>query len=85
MENVAFSSLILENRKKLSLNGVGSIDFFSEECFKLTVNGCKLHIIGENLKVLSFNKEKGDFLAEGIFNEIKYGHKKQLFLKRIFK
>jgi hypothetical protein len=74
-----------ENRKKLSLSGVSSIDFFSDNCFKLTVNDCKMQILGDNLKVLVFNKEKGDFLAEGKINEVKFNYKKQPLIKRIFK
>ena len=85
METNSVSTLILEQRKRLSISGVSSVDFFSDQCLKLTIGGSRAQIFGENLKVIAFAKEQGNFIAEGTFNEIKYNYKKPSILKRIFK
>ena len=77
--------LILEGRKNFSMTGVQTVDGFSEQCLKLTVSGNKVFIGGENIKITAFNKNTGNLSAEGLVNEIKYSHKKQPILKRLFK
>lgn len=78
-------SLLLENRKKLTMSRVESVDAFTEQTLTLTVVGDKVQIIGQKLKVVSFNKSSGALVVEGIVNEIKYNFKKPPFYKRIFK
>ena len=77
--------VILEGRKKLSMTGVQTVDGFSEQCLRLTVSGNKVIVNGENIKITAFNKSTGNLTAEGVVNEIKYTHKKQPVLKRLFK
>ena len=77
--------LIIEGRKRLSMTGVSSVDGFSEEYVKLTVNGSKVQILGNNIKITSFNKNNGNLTADGNFNQVKYDVKKEPILKRIFK
>lgn len=77
--------LVLEGRKKLLVSNVSSVDGFGEQFIKITINQTKVLISGENLKVVSYNQENGNFIAEGIINEIKYSYKKQPILKRLFK
>ena len=77
--------LVIEARKLLSLSGVETVDGFNEQMLKLTVNGTKMQILGENIKINSFNKANGNLCAQGNFLEIKYYHKKQPIMKRIFK
>ena len=79
------SSLNLDNRKRLTLTGVSSVDGFSEQFIKLTVGLDKLLVTGEGLKITAFNKANGNFICDGRINEIKYTGKKQPVLKRIFK
>ena len=79
------SKLLLEDRKKLTLSGVLSVDGFGDQYVKLSLYGCKLQVLGEKLKVVSFNKGTGALIVEGMVNEIKYNYKKQPLLKRIFK
>lgn len=78
-------SLLLEERKKLTMSGVSSVDGFAEQYVKLTVSDCKVQVNGEKLKVVSFNKSTGALVVDGFVNEIKYYTKKQPLLKRIFK
>ncbi len=83
--NFEGEKIILEDRKKLSMSGVSTVDGFSEQCLKLTVSGNKITVFGENLKITAFNKASGNLTAEGVVSEIKYNHKKVPFIKRIFK
>ena len=82
---VGQEKLVLEARKSLSLCGVQTVDGFNEQSLKLTVNDCKVLVVGENIKITAFNKSNGNFCAEGNFYEIKYSHKKTPMVKRIFK
>lgn len=77
--------LVLEGRKKLLVSNVSSVDGFGEQFIKITINQTKVLISGEKLKVVSYNQENGNFIAEGIINEIKYSYKKQPIIKRLFK
>ena len=77
--------LELDSRKHLFLSGVETVDGFNEQMLKLTINGNKLQIIGNNIKITSFNKANGNLNADGEFFEIKYNHKKEPIIKRIFK
>jgi HSP20 family molecular chaperone IbpA len=77
--------LTLENQKRIVLTSVLSVDGFSPENLKLTVNGKKVVITGNNIKITSFNKSSGDFRAEGDFVKISYEGKKVPVLKKIFK
>ena len=82
VENVRLS---LENKRLLTMTGVDSVDGFSEQFLLLTVAGEKVKISGEKIKISSYNKGNGNFVAEGVFSEIKYNQKKQSFIKRLFR
>ena len=82
---ISQEKLVLEARKYLSLCGVQTVDGFNEQTIRLTVNGSKVVVVGNNLKITAFNKANGNLIAEGEFNEIKYSHKKLPIVKRIFK
>ena len=77
-------SLILEQRKNLSINGVESVSSFSEVKITLILlGGERLQIIGTGLKIVGFSKTSGSFQAEGEFTGISYGGKG--FVAKIFK
>lgn len=78
-------TLTLDGRKRLSMTGVEAVDGFSESSLKLSVNGSKVLITGENIKISSFNKATGNLSADGNFSEIRYNYKKESFFKRAFK
>jgi len=78
-------SLLIENGKKLTLSKVDSVDAFSTEILRLTVNGKRMTFSGSGIKIISFNKEMGDFKAEGEFKEIKFDGAKIPIIKRLFK
>ncbi len=77
--------LVLDERKTISLTGVETVDGFNEQMLKLTINGSKLQILGENIKITAFNKATGNLCAQGNIFEIKYAHQKQPLVKRIFR
>ncbi len=84
-KNMEVQKLLLEDQKHLSLTSVEAVDSFSEQCLKLTVSGCKVIILGENLKISSFNQSAGTLSADGTVFEIKYAKKSQPLIKRLFK
>ena len=77
--------LCLDGRKKLSMSGVETVDSFSDQALKLTVSSNKVIITGDNIKITSYDKDKGLFNAEGNFLEIKYIKNKGSLVKRLFK
>ena len=79
------NTLLLEDRKKLTLSGVEAVNGFSECVINLTVKGESFKASGEKLKIVSFNKSNGNFIAEGEFVELKFGAKRTPLLKKIFK
>ena len=77
-------SVILEQRKDLSISGVDSVASFSEvKITLLLVGGDRMQILGTNLKIVGFSKSNGTFQAEGEFTGISYGGKS--FASKIFK
>ena len=85
MQNVEQNTLQLDNQKKLTMTGVVSVDTFSPNQLKLSLEGKSVVVCGDNLKVVNFNKSQGNLLVEGIVFEIKYLNKKPAIIKRIFK
>lgn len=83
--NVTQERLVIDARKLLTLTGVQTVDGFNEQSLRLTVNGTKVQISGDNIKITAFNKASGNLSAEGSFCEIKYCHNKKPLIKRIFK
>lgn len=73
MQDETNSLLTLENRSKLTMTGVESVDAFSDKCIRLTVSGVKLSIEGEKLKILSFSEGSGNFAASGEIAALRYG------------
>lgn len=70
------SILTIEQRKKISMTCVESVDAFSEEKILLTVAGQRVSIEGSKLKVLSFSQGSGSFAASGEVRSVRYGSSK---------
>ena len=77
--------LELQERKKLTMTGVDSVDGFNEEVLNLTVSGSKMKVSGEGIKITAYNKNSGELCAEGLFNEIKFSKKSVPLLRKFFK
>ena len=77
-------SVMLEQRKNLSVSGVESVSSFSEVKIALVLlGGERMSVIGSGLKITGFSKTNGTFTAEGEIVGISYGGKS--LAARIFK
>ena len=77
-------TLMLEQRKSVTVNGIESVSSFSEVKIVLTlIGGERMTIVGSSLKITGFSKINGTFTAEGEIMGISYGGKG--FAARIFK
>ena len=77
-------SVILEQRKSLSISGIESVASFSEVKIVLVLlGGERINVIGSGLKITGFSKTNGTFTAEGDVMGISYGGKS--LTARIFK
>lgn len=83
--NQEIDRVTLDGRKKLQMTSVEEVDGFTEQTLKLTVAGVRVIVVGENIKITSYNKATGVLSAEGLINEIKYLGAKKSIIKRIFK
>ncbi len=71
MENQ--SILTIEQRKKISMTCVESVDAFSETRILLKVGGQRVTIDGDKLKILTFSQGSGNFSASGEVRALRYG------------
>ncbi len=77
-EQKSDSVLTLENRSRLGITAVESVDQFSDRQILLTIAGKRVTIVGENLRILSFSQGGGGFCAEGRIDGIRYGAGKKM-------
>ena len=77
-------SVIIEQRKNITVTAVESVSAFSEIKIVLSLlSGDKMHVAGTGLKILGFSKTNGTFMAEGNISGISYGGKS--FASKLFK
>ncbi len=77
-------SVIIEQRKSLTVTAVEGVVAFSEVKIILSlVGGERLTAVGSGLKISGFSKANGTFSAEGTITGVSYGGKSAL--ARIFK
>lgn len=80
------SSLLLDNRKKLSVTGVEDVVGFNDESVSLkTVNG-DLLVNGSKLHISKLDLDTGNVELEGIINSLQYSREKndKSFMQRLF-
>ncbi|MBQ9728244.1 MAG: hypothetical protein IJV85_01470 [Clostridia bacterium] len=84
MQETGKHSVIIEQRKALTVSGVESVAAFSEVKIVLTLlGGEKMQVVGSDLKISGFSKTSGTFTAEGTVTSVSYGGKS--FASRLFK
>lgn len=77
-------TVIIEQRKTLSVSAVESVVAFSEVKIVLALlGGGRVTVVGSGLKISGFSKANGSFTAEGTVTGITYGGKG--FAAKIFK
>lgn len=80
-------NLIIENRERITISGVLSVESFDEqEIITVTEKGV-LNIRGENIKIGSYNEEIGELNATGSIYAAVYvdNNDKGGFFSRLFK
>lgn len=79
-------ALSLEEQKKLVMTDVKEVIYFTEKEIRvLLMNGGKISVFGEELKITVFNNQNGSFAAMGKVKTVKYLGKQESFVKRLFK
>lgn len=77
-------SVVIEQRKNLTVNAVESVIAFSEVKIILSLlGGERMSVVGSGLKITGFSKTNGTFAAEGTITSVAYGGKS--VVSRIFK
>lgn len=79
------SSLILENRKMLSLTGILEVMSFDEQQINLNTSLGGLNITGKNLKVNKLDVQNGDIIITGYIKSIVYCNDKPKKKLKFFK
>ena len=84
MQENSKHSVIIEQRKNITVSGVESVAAFSEIKIVLTlIGGEKMHVAGTGLKIVGFSKTNGTFNAEGTISGVSYGGKS--FASKLFR
>ncbi len=82
-------SLMLENRRKLTLSGITDVDSFDERAVCLFTQLGELTVHGNNLHVNEMSVQTGDITIEGDISALVYGDKQQTkklgFWGKVFK
>ena len=69
-------SVVIDQRKNLTVSGVESVIAFSEVKITLSLlDSERMHIVGTDLKIVGFSKSNGTFTAEGTVISVAYGGK----------
>lgn len=81
-------SLILENRRTLSLSGVSDVSGFNEENVVLVTEMGELSVKGSRLHINKFSVETGELTMDGTIDSLTYSENKQQeggFFSRLFR
>lgn len=77
-------SVIIEQRKNITVSAVESVVAFSEVKILLSlIGGERMSVLGTGLKITAFSKTNGSFTAEGTITNVSYGGKN--VVAKIFK
>lgn len=83
-KTISNECLILENRKRIKIEGIVEINSSSESGINLKLKDTSLNITGSNIHITKLDITCGVLEAEGLFDGIKYGKSANIF-KRLFK
>ena len=88
MKNLDTShNVIIENREKISITGVLSVEEFDETNVMCMTNNGGVSVKGDNLHVEKLDLENGELVISGMIYDLEYNdaHKKGSFFARLFK
>ena len=84
MQETNNHSVVIEQQKTISVNGVDGVLAFSESKITLSlVGGTRMYVAGSSLKISGFSKANGTFAASGEITGVSYGGKG--FASKLFK
>ncbi len=79
-------TLSIENQKRIQISSVAEVNGFSDKEIRVTLaSGVKISVSGQDMKITHFQKESGQFVADGQILGVKYHGAGQSFLKRLVK
>ena len=85
MDN-SIHSLVVENKKKLSVTLAKEVMSFSEKEIKIKLrSGSVLLVVGDGLKITAFDELSGNFTAIGNIQGTRYKDAGENLLKKVFK
>ncbi|MCH5298368.1 MAG: sporulation protein YabP [Ruminococcus sp.] len=80
-------TMLLDNRKKLSLTGVSDVLGFNEELVSIKTSLGDLIVRGSKLHISKLNLETGEVDIDGVINSLQYIESRdgKSFMQRLFK
>jgi len=69
-------TLLLESRKKLTIDGIIDVESFREDYLELSSNLGKIEVEGSNLKIEELRREDGKIYITGEISGVFYGDNK---------
>ncbi|WIV13047.1 sporulation protein YabP [Proteiniborus sp. MB09-C3] len=69
------NNIILEDREKLAISGVESVESFNDNTIILATSKGGINIKGTSLNISKLNLEDGNVTIQGIINSIVYTNK----------
>ncbi len=78
--------IIIENRNEVLISSVLEVLSFSEKEIKIKLfNNTVIKIMGENLKIIGFDNQSGNFKMKGLIINLAYKGKEESFFKKVLK
>ncbi len=85
MENNNYK-VIVENRSDVLITSVLEVLSFTEKEIKIKLfNATIIKITGENLKIIGFDNQSGNFKMKGLISNVAYKGKEENFFKKVLK
>ncbi len=78
-------TLVIEERKRLTLGGVKSVDSFTDSKITLTAGAGRVTITGERLRITCFSETTGAFALEGLVSSVAFKSAKTSFIAGLLK
>ena len=86
MEKRGNGNIVLSNRNALSISGVRNVEGYDEVQMEVDTEQGLLFVRGKGLKILGFDRERGELELCGEVEGLLYGHReeKRSLLSRLF-